>query len=238
MSFLWHMHQPWYGEPQSGRMAMPWVRLHALKDYLDMIAAAEAHPAAHLGFNLVPSLLLQLQLYVDGQTTDRAAECARRPAADLSQEEQLWLLDNGFKCHWPRWVDPVPRFRELLEKRGRTPSSLERARQRYTPQDYRDLQVWSHLAWCGYELRTHHPLVRELLAKGTGYSEDEKSALLDALDAVLPTILPRYLAAARQGHVELTTTPFYHPILPLLCHYPDARAAMPGCRLPRNATDL
>ncbi len=240
VTLLWHMHQPWYGEPQGGRMILPWTRLHALKDYLDMIAVVERHPTVHVTFNLVPSLLLQLDLYATGQTTDEHRELAGRAPEDLDDRARRRLLEDAFKCYWDRMVEPYPRFRELLAKRGRNlaVAGIDAAAARYSLQDWRDLQVYSHLAWCGHELRAAEPLVGELLRQGRGFTEAQKQELLARLDGVLATILPRYVAAAQAGQIELSTTPLYHPILPLLCHWPDVRAALPGCRIPPGVEDL
>ena len=59
--FLWHHHQPDYRSPREGRSLLPWVRLHATKDYLDMALRLERHPRLRATFNFVPSLLDQLE---------------------------------------------------------------------------------------------------------------------------------------------------------------------------------
>ncbi|MCC7495582.1 MAG: hypothetical protein IT204_24745 [Fimbriimonadaceae bacterium] len=234
------MHQPWYGDPRSGEMVLPWTRLHALKDYLDMIAVAAEFPGCHLTFNLVPSLLDQVQRYAAGTTTDAARRITAIPADDLSADDCRWLLENGFKCHWPQMIEPVPRYAELLELRGRhlLPAVVDETIQRFTTQDWRDLQVWFQLAWCGHHLRSRDPLVASLVAQGRGYSEADQQALHATLDAAVGEVIPRYVAAAQAGHVELSTTPYYHPILPLLCHYPDVQTAMPGVAMPPGVVDL
>jgi alpha-amylase/alpha-mannosidase (GH57 family) len=240
VAFLWHMHQPWYGDPRNGHLRLPWVRLHALKDYLDMIAVLDAHPEVHVTFNLVPSLLAQLQAYVEGRATDDVIELSRRNAADLSEDDRTWWMQTGFQIHAARNIAPHPRYRELLELRGRqVPRAEHHARQaRFGAQDLRDLQVWFNLAWCGWELRGKDVLVRDLVAKGRGYTEADKQSLLDRLDEALAGVIPRYRAAAVDGRIEIATSPYYHPILPLLCHFEDARAALPGVRLPAGAVDL
>ncbi len=240
VTILWHMHQPWYGDPRTGQMRLPWVRLHALKDYLDMIAVSEEHPECPVSINLVPSLLLQIQHYADQQTTDQARIVCGQAPTDLAAEDRRWLLDNAFKCNWDRMVDASPRFKALLDKRGRRPSSdgWQAAAAAFTEADFRDLQVWLHLAWCGHDLRRHDPVVAALVKQDKGFTEDQKQALLTSLDAAVGTVIPRYRRAAEAGLVELSTTPFYHPILPLLCHWPDARVAMPTCALPVGLEDM
>jgi alpha-amylase/alpha-mannosidase (GH57 family) len=239
VAFLWHMHQPWYGDPHSGHLRLPWVRLHALKDYLDMVAVLDDHPEVHVTFNLVPSLLAQIQLYLTGAASDDVVELSRREAGDLTDEDRRFWLRTGFQINWERHVDPFPRYRDLLERRGREsdPAAWAGRLSRFETQDWRDLQVRFNLAWCGWELRSEDPLVKALLLKGQDYTEDDKQSLLDRLDQVLASVLPRYRAAAERGQIEIATSPYYHPILPLLCHFPDARAAMPQVRLPGGAID-
>ncbi|MBI2301801.1 MAG: glycoside hydrolase [Armatimonadetes bacterium] len=232
VAFLWHLHQPWYADPRSGRMILPWTRLHALKDYLDMSAVLDGHPGVRVTFNLVPSLLAQLRLYADGQAVDSLLELARVPAAELTLDQRIRLLGEGFRCHWPRMLEPFARYRELLARRGADPAE---GAARWTDAELRDLQVWAHLAWCGTWLRRTDPVVGSLLRKARGFTEDDRECLLAALDTALASVLPRYAAAAREGRIELATSPYYHPILPLLCRYEDARVAMPGVRLPPGA---
>ena len=240
VAFLWHMHQPWYGDPLEPRFRLPWVRLHALKDYLDMVCVLDEHPEVKVTFNLVPSLLLQLQHYVDGTYTDDVIELTKRPAGELDDHERAWWMQMGFQIGWSRSIDPYPRYRQLLDLRGRrTPKAFwaERARA-FGEQDMRDLQVWFSLAWCGYWLRSTNEVVKSLIAKGRDYSEDDKRQLSAELSAALALTIPKYAEAARAGRIEIATSPFYHPILPLLCHYPDVRAALPTVRLPAGQADL
>lgn len=240
VAFLWHMHQPWYGDPAGGRLRMPWVRLHALRSYLDMIAVLDDFPQVQVTFNLVPSLLAQLQGYVDGTLTDDLIELSRKPAEDLDEDERVWWLHQGFQIGWTHNVDPHPRYRELLDRRGRRWDAARAAEvaRGFNAQDFRDLQVWYALAWTGTWVRRHNPVVGPLLNKARGYTEDDKLSLMASLGTDLATVIPRYGAAAREGRIELTTSPYYHPILPLLAHYPDVRAALPNVRLPAGQVDL
>jgi alpha-amylase/alpha-mannosidase (GH57 family) len=233
VAVLWHQHQPLYRSTRTGRYALPWVRLHGLKDYYDMAALAGEHPGLKLTFNLVPSLLDQLDDYVAGRADDPALELARRPADDLTEDERLAMLDLFFSVPYRTLIGPFPRYSALFHKRGgRGPDGEYRdALPHFKPHDLRDLQVWFHLAWSGETLK-RRPEVRELLRKGDGFTEAEKQALLDLQAAFLAEIVPMHARLRDEGMAELSTSPYYHPILPLLCDLESAREAIHHLPLP------
>lgn len=232
VAFLWHMHQPLYLDPKEGQFSMPWVRLHSVKAYTDMAACLENQEQAHATFNLVPSLLYQIEAYQQGKTDD-FLEVSRRPASDLTPADQDFLLTHFFSCHWPTMVEPYPRYAQLLGLRGRKfdPSNASRIRTEFSAKDFLDLQVWFNLTWVGFASRGD-TLIRSLLQKGRLFSEDEKEALLDFHLQCLKEVIPRYASLWRSGQIELTTTPFYHPILPLLIDTDVARRARPETPIP------
>src|SRR5579863_2478540 len=117
--FLWHQHQPFYKDPLSNRYELPWVRLHATKDYYDMVALLEEFPKIKLNFNLVPSLLQQLDDYGQGKAQEKPLQLTLKPAQELAFEDRIFILNNFFMANWDTMIDPYPRYRELLEKRGR-----------------------------------------------------------------------------------------------------------------------
>ncbi len=224
---LWHMHQPDYRLPgQGGRAAMPWVRLHAAKDYMDMARLAEEAPAnVRTTFNLTPCLLEQLHDLAEGRHRDGLLDVARKDAKDLGESERLFALRHFFSVHEERQVRPSPRYAELRERKQR---ARGRVLDHFSDADIRDLTVLFHLAWSGQWLR-REPAVQQLLAKGRGYSEADKEALLDAQDEQARAIFPLYGELARAGKIEVSTTPLYHPILPLLVDLRAAQEARAGC---------
>ncbi|TMB01451.1 MAG: glycoside hydrolase [Deltaproteobacteria bacterium] len=231
--FLWHLHQPEYRDPQTGQPMLPWVRQHASRAYTDMAAALERHPTVKVVANWAPSLLDQLEAYVAG-TQDLDEQLARKPAEALTPEERAHVLREGFSVDWNVWVRPVARYSELLDKRGtdlREIDLLER-QAAFTPQEMRDLQVNFVLAWMGFAARREEPLVAGLIAKERGYTEEEKVAAVDAQRRIASRIVPRWRALAERGQVEITCSPFYHPILPLVVDTESARRAMPAVALP------
>ncbi|MCS7045280.1 MAG: glycoside hydrolase family 57 protein [Gemmataceae bacterium] len=236
LALFWHQHQPYYPDDVSGDNPMPWVRLHGVKDYYGMALHLLEYPEMRCTINLVPSLLVQLLAYTERGASDRPLQVSRRPAADLSEADALYLLDNFFMANHERMIRPWPRYYELLQRRGLGKNSAQEALRRYREADLRDLQVLFNLAWI-------HPLaferdaeLRSLRAKGRYFTEDDKRYVLDKHLEILRHIIPLHKRLADSGQVELTTTPFYHPILPLLWDKKLAREALPDVKLPRATT--
>lgn len=234
--FLWHMHQPYYVDPVTRTAMMPWVRLHSVKGYLDMISVIEDYPGVRLNFNLTPVLLLQIQELIDGSVRDLWLEWARTPAADLTDEEKFALLENYFKIHWENLIKPFPRYWELLNKRGLTfyKEEVRRGLRYFTTQEFLDLQVWFNLAWCGYTAFRLYPELAALRSKGSHFTEEEKLRVLAIHREIMQLVLEKYAAAEQRGQVELTTTPFFHPILPLVYDSQFAERCLPGREFPKR----
>ena len=232
--FLWHMHQPYYTDPVAGFASMPWVRLHAIKAYYDMAWMMERFPSIKATFNFTPSLLTQLQELSSGLVGDLFLHYAQRPAADLTPSERAFIVRHFFAANWGTMVRPFPRYHELLVKRGLdvTRQPLDRLAAQFTTQELLDLQVWHNLAWFGYGMTARHPRLNELREKGRGFTEDEKQEVLACQRQAVGDIIPMYRRLAESGQVELTTSPFYHPILPLLIDTELARRSRPEAHLP------
>lgn len=234
LAILWHQHQPYYPDDLTGETVMPWVRLHAAKDYYGMALHLLEVPEFRCTINLVPSLVHQLLAYCDGRIRDRHLEIARTPADGLSEEQALFLLDQFFMANPDTMIRPFPRYLELYQLRRPQRDTARAALPRFQVRDLRDLQVWHNLAWI-------HPLefernteLAEFLRQGQDWSEQDKQWLLDEQLRIVREVLPLHRRLAESGQIELTTTPFYHPIMPLLWDKRLARQAMPGCALPRH----
>ena len=234
--FLWHMHQPYYVNPASSTAVMPWVRLHAVKGYLDMVCLIEEFPDLRVNFNLTPVLLLQLEQLANKSVRDLWMEWSRKSAAELEEHERVTILENFFKIHTHNLVKPYPRYWELFNKRGEV-FNREQARREvryWSAQEFLDLQTWFNLAWCGYSAERLYPELLALKKKGRLFSESEKLRVLDIHGEILRRIIPLYRSAEERGQAELTTTPFFHPILPLVYDSDLAGRCMPGRRLPKR----
>ncbi len=232
LAILWHQHQPYYPDDVSGETLMPWVRLHATKDYFGMAKHLLEVPEFRCTINLVPSLLVQILRYTDQGGRDRHLDLSRQPADSLTALDRQEFLTAGFMANPESMIRPYPRYQELFLKRGIDP--VEKAAARFSEADIRDLQCWSNLTWIHDLAFEDDPELREFRKKGKGYSESEKGWLLDRQLAILRQVIPLHKKLADSGQVELTTTPFYHPILPLLWDKTSARQAMPDCALPRH----
>src|SRR5271154_3337051 len=234
VAFLWHMHQPYYVDPIRGAALMPWVRLHATKGYLDMIWLADQYPEVHCTFNLTPVLLQQIQQLANDEVRDLWHELAAAPPETLTPAQKASVLEHFFKANWDNMIKPFPRYWALLQKRGLNAAkiNLEHAAGSFTDQEFRDLQVWFNLTWFGYAADRLYPEIADLKRQGGGFSEEDKQTVFDHQRVVLKTVLGYYKALARRGQIEISTTPFFHPIMPLVYNTEFARRCMPGRDLP------
>jgi alpha-amylase/alpha-mannosidase (GH57 family) len=230
---LWHMHQPQYRDPESGRYVLPWTRLHAVKDYWGMVRVLQETPGFHATFNFVPSLGMQIEEYASGKFDEPWFALAFKKTDDLTREDKAEILARAFQINHERLLSRWPRFVELLE--WSRPAGGAQALVTFTPRDWRDLQVLSQLAWMDEEWFTKDDVVSALANKGKDFSERDKIALQAKQMELLNLVLPIYRQAAQSGQIEISTTPFYHPILPLVCDSDIARVANPGTPLPRRA---
>jgi len=235
LALIWHMHQPYYKDLVTGEYVLPWVRLHGIKDYYDMAAILDDYPHVHVTFNLVPSLLLQIEDYVKGTGKDKDLILTEKDPKDLTEEEIVYILKNFFMCNWEVMIKPYRRYHDLLLKRGRFASAPDLARiaRRLSAQEILDLQVWFNLTWFGFIYRKKDPVISSLIAKGKYFTAEDKQALLNKQKEILSLIIPKYKELLGKGQIEVTTSPFYHPILPLVCDTNSAKEAMPYAKLPQ-----
>ena len=236
VAILWHMHQPFYQDLVTGEHILPWVRLHGLKDYYGMVALLREFPAVKVTFNLVPSLLVQLEAFANGVARDRHLELGLKAADALTEDERAFCIENFFHAHRPRMIDPYPRYRELFERRSANGGGLSARTQatQFSSVDIRDLQVWHKLVWLDPYYLDGDSRVRMLVEKGRAFTEDDKATLRGVELELLGKVIPEYRDAAARGQVELSTSPLYHPILPLLCDTDIFLRTHPQSRMPRE----
>ncbi len=230
---LWHQHQPFYKDLVTGQYRLPWTRLHALKDYYGMVKLLEEFPNVHQTFNLVPSLITQIQEYASGQAQDPFLHVAAKPAKDLTLEERRFALQYLFQANPVNVIGRYPRYRELWERFRGAGDSPERAEKYFQPQDFTDLQVLSQIGWFD-EFFLQEKEIAELVRKGRGYSLDDQKLVIAAERQFIARILPVHAEAAKNGRIEISTSPFYHPILPLVCDTNAGGVSTPGLPLPQN----
>ncbi len=246
LAIVWHQHQPKYlRDLKTGEYMEPWVRLHAIKDYYDMVSILDEFPGIRFTVNLTPILLMQLDDLLaaldQGVACDEYYRMTLRNAAELTEDEQVYLLTHFFNAHWDNMIHVWPRYGELKDKKGGDSiEELRAAAATFTEQDWRDLQAWFNLAWFDPDFQEGEVTledgrtvtVRHLVEKGRGFTEADKREILDAQRAIMENVVRVHRRLQDAGRIEVTTTPFYHPILPLIQDTDLARRAMPGTPLP------
>ncbi len=218
------MHQPFYKDLWTGEYRLPWTRLHAVKDYYGMVHLLREFPKIHQTFNLVPSMVAQIEEYASGAAADPFLSCALKAAEDLSQQEQQFILQYFFQANVSRMIYRYPRYAELYEMRH--------SRRFFRTAELRDLQVLSQLAWLDEEVLSTDSDVRALASKGKHYSREDQEVVGQKQMELMRKVLPVYREFAATGQIEISTTPYYHPILPLLCDSNIAEVAHPHVPLP------
>jgi alpha-amylase/alpha-mannosidase (GH57 family) len=234
----WHFHQPDY-RTEDGQYFLPWTYLHALKDYSDMAAHLEARPDMRAVVNFVPTLLEQLDDYVDqfrtGKIRDPLLAALVDPNLDgFGVEARSHLVTSCFKLNFPTMVDPFPGYRRLQRLWQGLMEDGEPALDYLSGQYLADLVTWYHLAWTGETLRRDHVWLVELMKKGSGFSLEERQELFRLIGEVIADLVPRFRAMEAKGQIELSATPHSHPIGPLLLDFQAAREARPGSALPAS----
>jgi alpha-amylase/alpha-mannosidase (GH57 family) len=223
------MHQPQYRDPATGRYLLPWTRLHALKDYWGMVKVLAEFPEVRATFNIVPLLAAQIEEYASANFREPWLEIAFAPADSLKPEQKKEALERAFQVN-QNYVQRWPRFAELFSQVRS--GGIEACVAHFSARDWRDLQLLSQLAWMDEEYLERDPVVAELSRKGKSFTEEDKSALRAKQLELLAAVLPEYRLAAERKQIEISTTPYYHPILPLLCDTDIARVSNPHTPLP------
>jgi alpha-amylase/alpha-mannosidase (GH57 family) len=238
LALLWHQHQPSYKDTsrpaQRGSYLYPWVRLHAIRDYYAMADLVADHPGLHLTINLTPTLLWQIEDYLERGATDQALELTLKPAETLTAAEREQILATFFDAHWHNQIFPHPRYKELfIQRREGRPFAI---------QDVRDLQMWFNLAWFGQEFRQGDvrlstgevASVRRFVEQGRDFTTADIAAMVAEQRTIMRAVVPIHRQLQDRGQIEVTTTPFAHPILPLLIDTDRATLDRPGASLPRR----
>ncbi len=232
LCFVWHMHQPFYKDLVSGEYKLPWTRLHALKDYYGMVKILDEFPEIRQTFNLVPSMLVQVAEYASGEASDIFLRRALKPAEELDEHESAFILQYFFQANPSRLIYRYPRYGELYEAWLAADRNPQRARRLFSAQALRDLQVLSQIAWFDEEFLESDDTVKELVAKGRHYSIEDQLTVGHMQKQMCGKVIPVYREFAEEGQVEISMTPFYHPILPLLCDTQIADTSHPYIPLP------
>ncbi len=226
VAFVWHMHQPFYRDMLTGAISLPWVRMHAARDYLHMLEVLAEHPRVHLTINMVPSLTDQMLAWAEGREADELAYLAEQES--WTAGEQRTILNLAFSVNWDKIIRRYGRYAELLDRRPQALADLTA----FTPADYRDLLAWFNLAWIDPNKLERDPTLAALVAQGRGFTVADIQTIHAKQREIAAGVLPLSRELAGRGQLELITSPYYHPILPLLADTGAARRASPGLPLP------
>ena len=233
------MHQPDYREYASGDFVLPWTYLHAIKDYTDMAYHLERHPKVRAVVNFVPILLDQLDDYTDQFATGKLRDPLLRlliheNSVELTEENRRLAFDACFLSNHTKMISPYPAYKRLWELFKLLQTESDTSLSYLSGQYVADLLTWYHLAWCGESVRREHALVARLMSKAEGFSHDDRIQLFDLIGELIGGIIPRYRKLAESGQIEISATPHYHPLAPLLIDFASAKEAMPDAPLPNS----
>ncbi len=238
IAFLWHMHQPYYKDLLTNSYIMPWTFLHLIKDYYDMIKVIQEFDNIKVTFNFVPSLLEQIEDYEESLDNDFFLELLKRPVDSLNENDKKNLLRQLFLANYDNMIFIFKRYKELFEKKENYKNNLEKV---FSNEELLDLEVLYLIAWCGYYIKNESDYIKSLINKGKNFSEEEKLNLLKELQVFIKKVIPEYKKLIENKRIEISTSPYFHPILPLLIDINIAKVALPDINIPfRNnsfATD-
>ncbi len=227
------MHQPFYKDLVSGEYKLPWTRMHALKDYYGMAHILEEFPNVHQTFNLVPSMMVQVAEYAAGEAADPFLQAALKPAESLTAEDRAFLLRHSFYSDPQQMIYRYPRYGELSDMWQAQKGTAGRGNPGlFSVQELRDVQMWSQLAWFDEEFQAGDPEVHDWVQRGRNFTLDDQRRMGEKQRQLIGKVAPQYRQLAASGQIEISTTPYYHPILPLLCDSDIASVAHPNVPLP------
>jgi alpha-amylase/alpha-mannosidase (GH57 family) len=235
VAFVWHQHQPLYKSREivkdtSGQYRLPWVRLHGTKDYLDLMLILERYPRLHQTVNLVPSLLLQLEDYAQGVAIDPYLAVTLTPETQFSLVQKHFILEHFFDANHHTLIDPHPRYAQLYHQRQE--QGMAWCLENWTLQDYSDLLAWHNLAWIDPIFWDDHEIA-QWLKRGKNFTLSDRQRIISKQRQIIRRIIPQHRAMQESGQIEITTSPYTHPILPLIADTYSAKVAVPQMQLPQ-----
>ena len=234
------MHQPNYFDPSTNEYILPWTYLHAIKDYVDMAAHLEEVPAAKAVVNFAPILLEQLDDYAkqveaflrEGKAIqDHLLSALVSPALPEDSEQRIMLVKACLRANEGTIIKRFPNFQRLAKMANRlmdVPDDWDYVSEQYMA----DIVTWYHLGWMGETVRRRDARIKALMQKGSCFSLHDRRELMTVISELLSGVIERYRRLAENGQVELSFTPYAHPIMPLLLDIKSTHEAMPGAPLP------
>ncbi len=226
LCFLWHMHQPDY-QDKSGMLQMPWVFLHSIKDYYEMPWLLSKFSILKATFNITSTLIKQIKIYEKyGYQKDKFLILWMKNTNSISKEEKKYLIKICKSAQYNTMVKKIYRFKQLYDM------------SEYNENELRDLEVVFILSWCGNYLQENNVVVQKMMQKGRDFTQEDKKELLNSLISFIPKILPFYKKLLKNKQISISTTPYNHPILPLLFDMENAKLSNPNTVLPKEYFSL
>lgn len=235
VAFIWHMHQPVYKDMTSEQYLMPWVRLHAIKDYLDMVLILEDFPEIKQTFNLVPALIDQLIDYGENEAHDIHSMLTVTDVKDLTAENKQYILEHFFDANYANMIMPHEPYKQLYEKRFNADKPTVEV---FEDNEYSDLMAWFNLAWFDPIWFEKIPELQSIYEKGRNFTLDDRKQIIEIQRNIIRKIIPTYKSMLEKGQIEISTSPYYHPILPLLIDVRSSQRSVTDIQLPKAELDL
>ena len=211
LAIYWHMHQPVYG--LEGIHLMPWVRLHAVKDYLDMALFLEKFPKLKLNFDIVPALLDSILDYTENNANDIHSQLTTSDVNFFKEEEKSFVLNNFFSAKFETMIYKSENYKNLYQKRFINDVPVL---ENFSNQELSDLMALFNLIWIDPIHYERYPRLKELWEKQYNYTLEDRREIIDIHRNIMKEIIPTYRKYIQNGRIELTTSPYYHSILPIL----------------------
>lgn len=232
VAFIWHMHQPNYQTQPNGIRLMPWARLHAIKDYLDMLIILDKFPKIKLNFSLSPDLIDAIEDYANNDGHDIHSKLTITPINQLTNDDKLYILNYFFEANYENLISKNPRYNELYHKRfGCEEISIDD----FSNQEYADIMALFNLVWFDPIWINVYPELKSLIKKGKNYTIADRIKIIDLNRKIIKQIIPAYKKYQDEGRIEIITSPYNHPILPILIDQddlkiPSLKYPMPDCK--------
>jgi len=234
VAFIWHMHQPCYKDENSGLYLMPWVRLHAVKDYLDMLLLTTEFPNIKQTFNLVPLLLDQIEDYANNDAHDIHSNLTIRDIDEFSRDDKEFVLSNFFAANYAHQVEPHPRYLELYNKYFNEQASVEE----FSNQELSDIMMLFNLAWFDPLHVEKNQELADFVNKQRDYSLEDRIRLIEIQREIMRQIIPEYKKQLEAGKIEISTSPYYHSLIPVMINPESAKTTNKNIILPEIPCSL
>ncbi|MBQ3641120.1 hypothetical protein II906_04235 [bacterium] len=233
VAFVWHFHQPNYQVQPNGIRLMPWARLHAIKDYLDMLLLLDKFPKIKLNFSIVPALLDTIEDYANNNAHDIHSKLTVTPVEELSDDDKIFILNYFFDANYDTLIAPNPRYNELYAKRG---SQKEININDFSLQEYADIMMLFNLVWFDPIWKDTYPELKAFEKKGKNYTLKDRQILIELNRKIIKQIIPSFKKYQEKGRIEIITSPYNHPIMPILINpkdlkNPSLKYPMPDCKI-------